>query len=322
MVASTCAPPSRPIAPKLYQFLWNGNGLIKRLERAEWLKARFGRSSMTFLSGWVNRPFPFRPQTNGCVNGLPIRKLASRIGRSNATEKTIDDFIAHLGDRASKPITVITPRDVQSLIAKRQKLGLSAATVNIDAKILRAAFNRARRQGIIQTNPAEAVDLPEKHSVERGVFTPAEVKMLVDQAKDTEWQSVIMFGYYTGARLGDCTTMEWDKVDLANGTLKFSDSKNQKWVTVPFIPICRSTSPNWLPSTSPRITLRPDMAGLGPGGRHGLSEGFKRIMHNAGLIRRRSKAAVFAEFRSGHSTPSVTRSPAPLPMPVFRLNYE
>jgi len=33
----------------------------------------------------------------------------------------------------------------------------------------------------------------------------------------------------------------------------------------------------------PQVFIMPHMAGLKPGGRHGLSEGFKRIMRNAGL---------------------------------------
>lgn len=42
----------------------------KKLELAGWSKARFGRSPMTFLRGWVNRPFRFLSQMSGCVNGL------------------------------------------------------------------------------------------------------------------------------------------------------------------------------------------------------------------------------------------------------------
>lgn len=209
------------------------------------------------------------------------------LGKSDRTvkryKKVVEDFIEHLGDRASRPITVITPRDVQSYIAKRQKLKLSGTTINIDAKILRAAFNRSRRQGIIQINPAEAVDLPEKQSIERGVFTPAEIKMLLDGAKGTEWETLIMFGYFTGARLGDCTKMAWDNVDLVNGTLKFFETKNQKWVTTPLHPDLEEHLAKLAGIDKAQTHITPHMACLGPGGRHGLSEGFKRIVVNAGI---------------------------------------
>ncbi len=67
---------------------------------------------------------------------------------------------------------------------------LSPATVNLDVKIIGGALNVARRQGLIPANPAEAVELPEIESTERGSFTPDEVKMLVDAA-DGEWKLLI-----------------------------------------------------------------------------------------------------------------------------------
>ncbi|MEI7733678.1 MAG: phage integrase SAM-like domain-containing protein [Verrucomicrobiota bacterium] len=111
----------------------------------------------------------------------------------------IEDFIGHLAARASKPLTSVTARDIQSFLTKRKNEGMSSTTIVLDAKILRAAFNRARRQNLVQSNPAEAVDLPEKESIERGVFTPVEIKLLVDAAKESEWATVILFGFYTGA---------------------------------------------------------------------------------------------------------------------------
>jgi hypothetical protein len=65
----------------------------------------------------------------------------------------------------------------------------------LDIKIIGAALNHARRQGIISTNPAEAVELPKGKSMERGTFTPAEVKMLVDTAEG-EWKTLILLAYF------------------------------------------------------------------------------------------------------------------------------
>jgi len=50
-------------------------------------------------------------------------------------------------------------------------------------KIIGRALNVARRQGLIPTNPAEAVELPEIESTERGTFNLAEVKMLMNAAE-------------------------------------------------------------------------------------------------------------------------------------------
>jgi len=204
----------------------------------------------------------------------------------NTTEryrKVVDDFLAHLEERADRPLTVLTPRHVQTFMAKRQKQKVSATTVNLDVKIIRSALNRARKQGLIQTNPAEAVDLPEQQSVERGTFTTAEVKMLLTQATGTEWETVIMFAYFTGARLGDCVKIEWDHVNLMDGTLKFLETKNKKWITVPLHTDLQEHLSKLATSDKPQKYVTPHMSSLGPGGRHGLSEGFKRIVTKAGL---------------------------------------
>jgi integrase len=211
-------------------------------------------------------------------------KEASRSEKTAERYKSVvDEFLAHLGNRADKLLTVLMPRDIQGYVAKRQKEGLSSTTVNLDAKILRTALNRARRQGIIQTNPAEAVDLPEKRSVERGTFTPAEIKMLLDECKGTEWETLILFGYYTSARLGDSTKMLWDKMNLTDGTMEFFEGKNQKWIILPMHPELQRHLLKLAGIDKPQKHITPKMAQLGPGGRHGLSEGFKRIVVKAGL---------------------------------------
>ena len=68
--------------------------------------------------------------------------------------------------------------------------------------------------------------------MERGTFTPAEVKMLVDTAEG-EWKTLILLAYFTGARLCDCCRMAWADVDLGAGTLTYTQAKTGEKVTVP-----------------------------------------------------------------------------------------
>jgi integrase len=121
----------------------------------------------------------------------------------------VDAFLKSLGKRVSLPLTSLTARDVENFLDSRTAEKLSPATLNLDVKIIGGALNAARRQGLIPTNPAEAVELPEIESAERGTFTPDEVKMLVEAAEG-EWKLVIPLAYYTAARLGDCCRMQWD----------------------------------------------------------------------------------------------------------------
>jgi integrase len=133
----------------------------------------------------------------------------------------VDAFLKSLGKRASLPLASLTARDVENFLDARTAENLSPATLNLDVKIIGGALNVARRQGLIPTNPAEAVELPEIESAERGTFTPDEVKLPVDAAEG-EWKLVIPLAYYTAARLGDCCRMQWDGLDLVGETLTYT----------------------------------------------------------------------------------------------------
>jgi integrase len=196
--------------------------------------------------------------------------------------KTAKEFLAHIGDRADKPLSSLSPQQVESFITMRCKLGLSPTTVRLDTKVLRAALNRARRQGLISTNPAEAVELPDNNVVERGAFTPAEIKMLV-AAADGEWKTLIQLAYFTGARLSDCCRLEWDSVDLAKGVLTYRQGKTGATVVLPIHPELEAHLSKLATSDRAERFIMPGMADKGPGGRHGLSESFRTIMRKAGV---------------------------------------
>ncbi len=188
-------------------------------------------------------------------------------------KQIVEEFVEHLGLRAKRPLSAVAPRDVETFLAKRKKAGCSPTTINQDGKILRAAFEKAHKQGVIILNPAAAIDLPEKDSVERGTFNAAEVKMLVNVARG-EWKTLILLGYYTGARLSDCCRMEWKDVDLAAGVLSYVQRKTGKLVHVPLHPELQICLEKLAISDKPQIFVMPGMADKGPGGRHGLSESF------------------------------------------------
>ena len=213
--------------------------------------------------------------------------LASKRARkSEATGErygmAVNAFLKTLGKRANQALTSLTARDVENFLDARTAEGLSPATLNLDVKIIGGALNVARRQGLIPTNPAEAVELPDIESTERGTFTPDEVKMLVDAA-DGEWKLLIPMAYYTAARLGDCCRMQWDGVDLAKETLTYTQSKTGKKVTVPLHPDLLARLNERAGTDRPETFIMPQLASQRVSGRRGLSESFKAIMRKAGL---------------------------------------
>jgi integrase len=193
---------------------------------------------------------------------------------------TIRGFLKALGKRADQPISGLTARDVQKYITARLRAGLAPSTVQIEGKALRAAFNQARREGLISVNPAEAVELPTRASVEKEVFTPAQVEILLDAAKG-EWKSMILIGYYTGARLTECSKVHWDDIDLAGGWITFPAPKQKKAHRTPLHPGFQQYLESVAGDTNDYLC--PKLAGVKTTGRRGLSESFKRIMREAGI---------------------------------------
>jgi integrase len=197
-------------------------------------------------------------------------------------KQIVEEFIEHLADRAKRPLSTVVARDIESFLAKRKKAGCSPTTINLDGKILRTAFNKARREGLIRMNPVEAVDLPEKDSVERGTFSAEELKLLVNSAEG-EWKMLIQVGYFTGARLSDCCRLQWKDVDLDKGVLTYVQRKTGEPVNIPLHPDLQATLRQLSSTNTPGIFIMPSMAEKGPGGRHGLSESFKGIVRKAKL---------------------------------------
>jgi len=233
--------------------------------------------------------------------------LASKQDRKSAGTgerygTAVAGFLKSLGNRASKNLTSLTAADVQRFLDARVAEGRAPMTVSLEVRIIRGALNVARRQGLIPTNPAEAVELPDAKGMERNPFTATEVAMLVDTAQK-EWRTLIMLAYFTGARLGDCCRMQWEGVDLTREALTYTQAKTGAKVTTPLHPDLMARLNALAGTDKPEIFILPGMANLRPGGRHGLSETFKRLMLKAGVDSQTGRGAGSQNFsrRTFHS---------------------
>jgi integrase len=213
---------------------------------------------------------------------LAMKKAVKSESTHTRYAGAVNVFLTMLGERANKPLTALSPRDVERYLQARTDENLSPSTVGLSVKVIRTALNYARKQGIITTNPAEAVELPEAQAAERGTFTASEVKMLVDAAKG-DWKTLILLAYYTGARLGDCCRMTWAGVNLGDGVITYTQTKTGQQTTVPVHPELLAHLNTLAGTDRPEVFIMPEMANVRTGGRDGLSQKFKRLMHRAGL---------------------------------------
>ncbi len=216
---------------------------------------------------------------NGWLDGVKARRATGTHVRYGNSVRL---FLAHLGPREKKPMTSVTPAEVEGFLNWRLNSGAAPKTAIVDVKTLKSAFRRAELYGIILKNPVVAVQLPKDESSERGIFTQEEVQKLIGAAPSLEWQTLILLGYFLGARLGDCVQMQWENVLPAEGVIVYLQKKTGKKVIIPMhFHILEHL--DYLKTFGTAGFLCPKLATKGPGGKHGLSESFKRIVVGAGI---------------------------------------
>jgi integrase len=207
-----------------------------------------------------------------------------------ATSKTytraVASFIESLGTRAELDISAVTPRDI---VTFRDKLvtRLSTTTANHAVKVVRMALRDAQADSLVSANVAVGVR-PVKSPDESGrrrPFTLPEIKQLLRIAHG-EWIGLVLFGIYSGQRLGDIAGLTWANVDLARGELALVSRKTKRRVQIPIAAPLQNFLLGMDAGENPRQPLFPKAFATKRVST--LSNQFHRIMADAGLVEPRN----------------------------------
>ena len=212
---------------------------------------------------------------------LKGKELARSGGTHVRYEGTVNIFVESLGDKAGKNIGMMLARDIERFRDRELKAGKAPSTVNVDLKTLRNAFNSAKAQGLIVSNPVNAIEFPKEKRNERQVFAIEQIQAIL-LATDGEWKTAVLLGFYLGARLGDAVKMNWSQMDLSKRVVNYTQEKTGKVVECPMhqdleMHLLRLSGQG----KKPEAQLTPALAEIPVGGRNGLSRAFKRIMELA-----------------------------------------
>jgi integrase len=193
-----------------------------------------------------------------------------------------EQFLAHLPEsRADGNLMNLSAEDVRGFRDAQIAAGKAGSTINVAIKVLRTPLNKARREGVIFSNPAEAVGLIAVEELEKATFTPGGIKKLLAAAGE-DWKGVILFGYYTGANLSNIVEMRWDVIDLEKGTLTYRrKKKGRALVTVPLHPELSEWMLSRPAGDDPKALVFPELEGMVTGGVNGLSATFAGLMEKA-----------------------------------------
>ena len=141
----------------------------------------------------------------------------------------------------------------------------------------------ARRLDHIKTNPVEQALALQPIAVEssiKGVFTIDQIARLVATAKG-DWKTAVLLGYYTAARLRDCTNLKVSQIDWKERIILIQQRKTKKRAWVPLHPCLARHLEKILKDKSPGDLVCPSLANRKTGGKTGLSREFTAIMREA-----------------------------------------
>ena len=222
-----------------------------------------------------------------CASWLSARQAETAPGTYRRYKDTLAKFLAFLGHRASRSLDSVT-KDQLTAFRDSQVASSAPATVNHALKIVRMVFRAARRDGLLFVDPAEGVRFV-KHddSFRRRPFSLDEVRRILEVAND-EWRSLILFGIYTGQRLGDLCTLTWAQIDLQRGEIAITQKKTGKRLLVPIAPPLHEHLLSRESGDDARAPVHPYAFGVfQKEGRVGsLSNQFAEILVDAGLRNR------------------------------------
>lgn len=124
------------------------------------------------------------------------------------------------------PLDAIRPRHIAAYIAEQSKT-LGASTVGRDASVLAAIFNSARREELVESNPAERAERPKLPPFRPAILDPHEVPRVAKAFREPQARLVFLTLVLTAIRRSELQELRWADVDLVENVLRVRDSKSE-----------------------------------------------------------------------------------------------
>ena len=218
--------------------------------------AKVRKTFSEFYRAYYGAELPQATVRSFAEQWLASRKAETSPLSHRVYEIALDKFLACLGPRADHPLDDVARSQVAAF--RDAQLAVSAAaTTNLTLKVVKMLFRSARRDGFVLEDVAESVNTVKANATfERRPFTIEEVRRIIDVAND-EWRSLVLFGLYTGQRLGDIATLKWYQVDLDRDEVRLTTRKTGKPLIVPIALALKEHSLAGIVADDPRAPVHP-----------------------------------------------------------------
>jgi len=159
---------------------------------------------------------PFRNMAQEYIQSTDARRR--RKGDDNAR---INRWVTAFGDQDANTITI---RHIEKVLTEPQNDGMQPATLLRHLTVLKAAFNRAKRLGLVRENPASLVKPPRINNVLVRYLTPDQEEGLLNRLPE-KYRAIILVALNTGLRQGELLRLTWADIDWNAGVLTIHETK-------------------------------------------------------------------------------------------------
>ena len=220
-----------------------------------------------------------------CEKWLALKKVETGFGTYSRYKEAVEKFLTFLGSSAQNDLAEVTKTqitDFRDLCLKHYAPG----SVNLTLSIIKMVFRAARLEGYLWEDPAEGVKrVKNRDTLQRRAFSIDELRAILAVA-DSEWQSLIRFGLYTGQRLADLATLTWAQIDLERDEIRLTIRKTGKSILIPIAQPLRQHLLAQSSSDNPQSPVHPRSFGIvraQEGRVSTLSNQFGQLLVAAGL---------------------------------------
>lgn len=124
-------------------------------------------------------------------------------------------------------MTSIKSSDIQNVILKMNKKGLSTKTMKHAKTIMSVAFKRALKiDKIIPETPVVDIEIPVKQTKPKKTLTIDELIKLYKSLEHSRWIWSVKFALATGLRRGELLALKWTDIEWENNRIKIDESNS------------------------------------------------------------------------------------------------
>ena len=188
------------------------------------------------------------------LTGRELERITLRAGAARFLEKckgttqagsfvryrmVIDSLLEYLHTSDTTPLLSDVTGEIVQQFLNDVRVRTSSSTANFYRKVLNAFFAHALENKKIRTNPVKSIGTfksnKEEIEVSRRPFELSEIRSAYSAAPNNFWRFAIVFGLYTGLRLGNIVSLRWRNVDLRHKLVSVVDIKSPEKLQIPIV---------------------------------------------------------------------------------------